>query len=95
MQWGYGRQELHPLSDIDGLLFLSQQPLPPPNCRKSESINYLALGYPFRDRCQCEERWKSAFLEGLSDLTIATNLLEARLVCGNNALYQQLIKTHF
>jgi [protein-PII] uridylyltransferase len=73
---GYGRQELHPLSDID-LLFLSQHPLATTITAKIGQFITLL--------------WDS----GQADLSIATNLFESRLICGDQSLFRSLQQAIF
>ena len=85
---GYGRGELHPYSDIDLLLLiddsLSDKPL--------ESISIfltqlwdigLEIGHSVRTLKECRELAEQ-------DITIATNLLETRLLSGSPVLFQSL-----
>lgn len=94
---GYGRRELHPLSDID-LLILCETAL---NKKQEQQISAfltllwdikLEVGHSVRTVTQCIE-------VGLHDLTVATNLQEARYLCGNESVYHhlknQLYASHF
>lgn len=95
---GYGRAELHPFSDID-LLVLVQDELV---CQQAEAclsefITFLwdaglEIGHSVRTLDQ-------TLTLGRSDITIATNLIEARLLCGNeyqfDLLYDSLRQQDF
>jgi len=87
---GYGRGELHPHSDIDVLILLGNA-----DCiSHSEHIEAfllllwdigLEIGHSVRTLEQCVE-------EAEKDVTVATNLLECRQLCGPESLFEQLTR---
>jgi [protein-PII] uridylyltransferase len=87
---GYGRGELAPFSDID-LLFLLPYKLTPYGEQVVEFMLYrlwdlgLKVGHAARSIDECVRQAKT-------DLTIRTNLLEARYLWGDQALYDQFKK---
>ncbi len=90
---GFGRGELHPHSDVDVMVLLPDS-LPP---EAEESVSGfvtalwdvgLEIGHSVRTVEQC-------FEQASSDLTVATTLMEARLLAGAQPLFeamQQLIE---
>src|SRR6516165_945072 len=87
---GYGRGELAPYSDID-LLFLLPYKRTPHTEQVVEYLLYLLwdlglkIGQATRSVEECLRQAKS-------DLTIRTGLLEARYLCGDQALFRDLKK---
>jgi [protein-PII] uridylyltransferase len=85
---GYGRGELHPYSDID-ILVLSQKAISP---AQGETISqFLTLLWDLRlDIGHAVRSLKECTQQGKDDITIATNLLESRLICGSSATFDGL-----
>ncbi|PRJ54041.1 bifunctional uridylyltransferase/uridylyl-removing protein GlnD [Haemophilus influenzae] len=85
---GYGRREMFPLSDLDFLILVEQTPIPEIEEKITQFIQFLwdcgfEVGHSVRTLQQCE-------LEGKQDITIATNLLEARFLTGNRPHFDAL-----
>ncbi|WP_032091920.1 bifunctional uridylyltransferase/uridylyl-removing protein GlnD [Necropsobacter rosorum] len=85
---GYGREEMFPLSDLD-VLILTEGYI---DAATEEGIRGLIqflwdcgfeVGHAVRTLGQCEQ-------EGRQDISIATNLLESRYLCGNRNLFVKL-----
>ena len=85
---GYGRGELHPHSDIDLMILAPEEALH----RHAASLEGfllflwdigLEVGHSVRTLQDCIE-------QGRADITVATNLMEARLLSGPPALFEQM-----
>ena len=85
---GYGRRELHPASDVDLMVLLTENPQAECNERLSAFITLLwdiglDVGHSVRTLDECLEA-------ASNDLTIITNLIESRYLTGNENLYRAL-----
>lgn len=84
---GYGREELFPYSDID-LLFLYDDGHEDEAAKMSEFILYFLwdLGLTVG---QSHRSIEEALSDARADMTIRTNLLDARFIAGHKALFNQ------
>ena len=84
---GYGRGELYPKSDIDLLILLSGEPDSDLQSKLHELIALLwdiglEVGHSIRTVAEC--------ITESTDITVQTNLLEARQLSGNAQLFEQM-----
>jgi len=84
---GYGRGELYPASDVDLLLLVPQGCDATHHPRLEPLIGLfwdigLDVGHSVRNIAECLE-------ESERDITVQTTLIEARLLCGNRALFNE------
>ncbi|MFT5132603.1 MAG: [protein-PII] uridylyltransferase [Gammaproteobacteria bacterium] len=85
---GYGRGELHPCSDID-LMILTSPRIDKTLKREIEKLITffwdigLEVGHSVRNIKECVKTAKS-------DISVATNLMEARLVVGSERLFDEM-----
>lgn len=85
---GYGRGELHPGSDID-LMLLLQDAESELSKRHIEKFimtlwdSRLEIGHSVRTVDECVE-------EAANDITVATNIMESRLLCGDASLFEAM-----
>ena len=85
---GYGRGELHPASDIDLLILIQDEDLPRCGDHIESLLRFLMdcgldIGHAVRTVEQCQS-------EARADITVITNLMEARLITGATALFQAM-----
>ena len=85
---GYGRGELHPASDIDLLILLQNDNHAHYQARLEQFLMFLwdmglEVGHSVRSLQEC-------ITEAERDITIATNLMESRLLMGPQILYGTL-----
>jgi len=84
---GYGRKKLYPRSDIDLLILLDAEPDTHLQQQLHQLIGMLwdiglEVGHSIRTVEQC--------VRESVDITVQTNLIEARLLCGNRKLFAEL-----
>jgi [protein-PII] uridylyltransferase len=87
---GYGRGELHPHSDIDLLILMRKDFSKKYRERIELFITFLwdiqlKIGHSVRSISQCID-------EAKADISVATNLMETRLLCGNSNLLQLMLR---
>jgi [protein-PII] uridylyltransferase len=85
---GYGRGELHPYSDIDLMLLLDSNESDSTRDAIERFLmllwdSRLEIGHSVRTVDECAS-------ESEKDITVATNIMEARLLCGDEGLFQQM-----
>lgn len=85
---GYGRGELHPHSDVDLLILLdSSMSAAMQNCVERLIMFLwdirLKIGHSVRTLEECSN-------EAAADITIATNLMEARFLAGDKSLFEAM-----
>ncbi len=85
---GYGRAELHPGSDIDILVLLEQDQVAQHESRVESYLTFLwdlglEVGHSVRTVADCVAAAKE-------DITVATNLMEARFLEGGETLFQRM-----
>ncbi|MGD8940197.1 MAG: nucleotidyltransferase domain-containing protein, partial [Gammaproteobacteria bacterium] len=85
---GYGRGELHPASDIDLLILLTDADTKQYNEAIEKFVLFLwdiglDVGHSVRSLSECVEHAER-------DITIATNLLESRLIAGSPGLFDEM-----
>jgi len=85
---GYGRQELHPGSDVDILILVehSEQERLSPYLEALVTFFWdigMEVGHSVRTLEEC-------ISEAREDVTVITNLIEARLLCGSSALFERM-----
>lgn len=84
---GYGRAELHPASDVD-LMILLQDAAHGYQEQIESFLTFLwdlklEIGHSVRTVEEC-------IREGREDITVATNLMESRLLCGSRPLFEEM-----
>ncbi len=85
---GYGRGELHPYSDVDLKLLLSKPADKDLQQRMSDFLTFLwDIGLPVGHSVRTLDECVRASAE---DITIATNLIESRLLVGPEALFRTM-----
>ncbi|GAA5219163.1 [protein-PII] uridylyltransferase [Corallincola platygyrae] len=85
---GYGRGELHPNSDVDILVLAKRQI---PESAKSQISEFITWLWDVRlEIGQAVRSVKECIQLGKSDITIGTNLLESRLICGASEPFDKL-----
>ncbi len=82
---GYGRRELLPGSDIDLMILLEKKPGKSGEEEISTFLRFLwdiglEVGHSVRTVKDCVR-------EGKADVTVITNMIESRIICGNENLY--------
>lgn len=91
---GYGRGELHPHSDIDIAILLPHASSSEADAARDETLSQwitalwdlnIDIGHSVRTVSDCES-------EAGADITVITNLMEARLLCGNPILFDLMQK---
>ena len=85
---GYGRSELHPNSDIDLMLLLPCKDDSQWHDAITQFLTFLwdiglEVGHSVRTIADCIE-------QSTADITIATNLMEARLLYGSQAMFEKM-----
>ncbi|MBD3654415.1 [protein-PII] uridylyltransferase [Kangiella sp.] len=87
---GYGREELQPYSDLDILVLLSEEASSEHTQELESWLAFLwdiglEVGHSVRTVSQCEELART-------DISVATNLIESRFLCGGSALFKDLLR---
>ncbi len=86
---GYGRAELHPASDIDIMLLLAEKENDTTKQKLEQFLmllwdSKLEIGHSVRTLDECIE-------EASNDITVITNLMESRILCGDTPLFERMI----
>ena len=87
---GYGRGELHPYSDVDIAILLSEEP----DTHTTEALQKFvtALWDLGLDIGHSVRTLEQALAAASDDITVMTNLLESRFIAGDTTLLTQLIE---